>query len=54
MDYFPGINCETVANDAITFESILGRSLINEQAIIKRLREKFDQNLLNRFLFYLI
>jgi hypothetical protein len=51
---FSGPNCEFPENDTVTFESYLGRSLINEEAIMKQLREKIDENLSNRFLLNLI
>jgi hypothetical protein len=51
-NFLQGINCESPVRDQGEFEAYLGRLLLNEEAIIKRLKEKVDENLSNRFFKY--
>jgi hypothetical protein len=46
INFLQGINCESPVVDQVYFNTYLGRSLINEEAILKRLK---DENLSKRF-----
>ncbi len=45
ISFLQGINCESPVGDQVYFNAYLGRSLINEEAILERLK---DENLSNK------